>query len=107
MTPAPDKAVLESLLSMQVTENGRIYPFIESESANITGYGHQDPAEFAAAVNDYDTECNGEPMREDDQWEPGDIGHDWVVIAEDQESFRVATADEPGAVPVTVLWGQR
>lgn len=83
------------------------FPFVEDENANITGYGHQDKAAFAAEVNRYDEVCNGEPYPEDEQWDEDCVGHYWVVIAPDGETLQRTTPDDPDAIPVTGLWGQR
>lgn len=100
--------------AMDMGKDGR-YPFTEDENANITGLGHQDKAEFAAAINRYDTTMNGEPFPDDEQWTAGDIAHKWAVLGEVQgepcmfpsiDGVKV-TSDTPGAVAITTLWGQR
>ena len=83
------------------------FPFVEDENANITGYGHQDPDTFAAEVNRYDAMCTGEAVAEDDLWTGDHISHAWVTVDPDGEHLHVCTADTPGAIPVTSLWGQR
>ena len=91
------------------------FPFTEDEHANITGLGHQDKAEFAAAVNRYDAAMNGEPFPEDEQWDESHIAHRWAVLREHQGEpalFAVVdgdrvTAGTPDAVPITTLWAQR
>lgn len=83
------------------------FPFTEDENCNITGYGHQNKTEFAAAINRYDEVCNGEPFPEDEQFEDGDIGHAWVTIDADGEHLHACTSDTPGAIPVTTMWGVR
>lgn len=97
---------LREAFSMQYDAEHK-FPFTEDENCNITGYGHQDPVEFAAAINRYDEVCNGEPFPEDEQWDEGYVGHYWVTIAEDGEHLLRCTPDEAGAIPVTGLWGQR
>lgn len=92
--------------SMQYDDK-HTFPFVEDENCNITGYGHQDPAEFAAAINDYDTLCSGGPLPEDEQWTADDVGHCWVTIGEDGERLNECKEDAPGAIPVTTLWGLR
>lgn len=94
-------------LTMQMSEGGETYPFVEDENASITGYGHQDKAEFAAAINRYDTECNGEPMGYGDYWTADDIGWGWVTLNDDGETCHACAPGTPGAFPVTTLWGQR
>lgn len=81
------------------------FPFIEDEDANITGYGHQDKAELAAAINRYDELCNGGPLRPEERWTADDIGHYWVT--QRGERLHKCSADTPEAFPVTGLWGQR
>lgn len=83
------------------------YPFVEDENANVTGYGHQDKAAFAEALNAYDIACNGEPFSEDDLHTAGDVAHLWVIDDADHERLTVVQAETPGAEPVTTVWGQR
>lgn len=103
----------ESDWTMQMEQDGEVFPFVEDENANITGLGHQDREQFAAAVNRYDAYCMGEPANEDDLWTPDHIGHTWAVYAPDGESLYVqqdgkrVTSETPGAIAVTTLWGQR
>lgn len=84
------------------------FPFVEDENCNITGHGHQDKAEFATAINQYDEVCNGEPYPEDEHWTADDIGHAWVTLDPDNdERLRPCPEGTEGAIPVTTLWGQR
>ena len=84
------------------------FPFTEDENANITGFGHQDPHHFAAAVNRYDEIANGEPYPEDEQWTADHIYHRWLTLDPDNdERFIPCEATTAGALPVTTLWGQR
>jgi hypothetical protein len=85
------------------------FPFVEDENCNITGFGHQDKAKFAAEINRYDRVCSGGAVVEldDDEWEADHIGHTWVVLGDDGESLKRAEESAPGAFPVTELWGQR
>ena len=81
-------------------------PFFEDENNNLTGLGHQDKKAFAAAVNRYD-EWVGEvdlPLTR-----AVDVEHRWVRLDEDPLSEMLLVADEgdPGAIPVTTIWGQR
>lgn len=91
--------------TMQMEVGGEVYPFVADEDGNITGFSHQDRAEFAAAINRYEAvECGND----DDLWTADDIGHDWMAPDEDSdEYFHVCTPDAPGAIPVTTLWGKR
>lgn len=93
--------------TMTMSEGGETYPFVEDENANITGFGHQDPAEFVAAVNRYDAECNDGPIDGVDLWPVEAIDHCWVTLDPDGERVHGCTRDTPGATPVTALWGQR
>lgn len=96
--------------------DGHTFPFVEDDCANITGLGHQDKAEFAAAINRYDEVCNGEPFPEDEQWDAGYIAHKWAVLVEGEDhELRLYAKrdglpvgpDAPGAVAITTLWNQR
>lgn len=83
-------------------------PFMEDENCNITGPGHQDKTAFAALVNHYDSYASGEDLS--DEWGPEDIFHGWAVSYENEYGeyyFYPCKKDEPGAVPVTTLWGAR
>ena len=82
------------------------FPFVEDEDGNITGYGHQDLDAFAAAINEYDAVC-GDVHPEAELWTGDEIAHHWVTVDEDGERLHPCSADTPGAVPVTGLWGQR
>ena len=84
-----------------------VFPFVEDENGNITGSGHQDLAQFAAAVNEYDTLCNDGPFPPDEQWDADHIYHLWVTVDADGECVHPCDEDTPGAIPVTALWGQR
>lgn len=88
-------------------DGDHVFPFVEDENANATGYGHQDRAEFAAAINRYDELTTGETVDDDDLWNEDYVGHYWVVIAPDGETLQRTTEDDPDAIPVTGLWGQR
>lgn len=110
--PTPEPSAVEEApdpgeWSMRVTDNGELFPFIEDENGNITGLGHQDLAEFAAAVNRYDDECNGAPFAEDEQWNDGHVGHRWVTLDPDGERLHPVTAETPGAFAVTAMWNVR
>lgn len=83
------------------------FPFIEDENGNITGYGHQDKATFAAEINRYDEYCNGGPIQNYEQWEESYISHQWVVVDASVELLISAFPEDTGAFPVTTLWGAR
>lgn len=93
-------------LTFQLTEGGETYPFTEGESCDITGYGHQDKAAFADAINRYDREC-GLILDPSEQWTADAIQHGWAVLLDDEVHMRMCAETEPGAFPVTTLWGQR
>ena len=89
------------------------FPFVEDENCNITGYGHQDKAKFAALVNAYDLLVGGVDA-EDAHWEAGDITHGYAVTSEDGERFhavwpngQLVTEGDASSWPFTALWGQR
>lgn len=99
---------IEHALTMQYDET-HSYPFTEDEHGNITGYGHQDRATFAEAVNEYDrlTDTFNEP--EIYNLTEEDVFHLWAVLDESDGDpfYRQATEDTPGAIPVTAIWGVR
>lgn len=106
------------------TDLGKTWPFFEDENCNITGYGHQDKATFAAAVNEYDREVGG-VAADDAVLDHRDVSHGYCVIdaasGSDPEYWTFTwgypkpgqsrpepyTADHPGAVPITTIWGVR
>lgn len=104
-------------LSMQWDAETK-FPFAENEDANITGYGHQDKAQFAAEINRYDKVCNGGEWDEPG-WEATDIGHKyavriseelctaWLPLDDPHVQDEPVGPDTPGAFPITTLWGQR
>lgn len=101
--------------SFTYTDGDVTYPFFEDEYCNITGYGHQDKAEFAAAVTRFGIAVVGVDP-EDAHWDESHVAHHWVLIDEDEERLWVrldrgkgepVTESTPGAVPVTSMWGQR
>ena len=87
----------------------RAFPFVEHDNGDVTGYGHQDPATFAEAVNLYDR-CLVEGGFSSG-WQPDDVEHAWAIGDEfadsADEALLLVPEDVPGAVPVTVLWGRR
>lgn len=124
MTTTVSTEVLREWLSMARADGAEPWPFTEDEDANITGYGHQDPTSFAAAVNAWDTECNGEPATDLDRWTAADVTHRWAVLDTDPNSHprdpeprlwvkwppaapEPVTGATPGAVAITTIWGQR
>lgn len=95
-------------LTTDWTEGVPKFPFVEDENANITGYGHQDKATFAAELNRYDAVTSGDELPEDEiGWTADDIAHNWVVPNDDNETLRVVTSTTVCAIPVTTLWGAR
>lgn len=100
-------------LSMQFDED-HWFPFVENDRCNITGFGHQDKAAFAAALCEYDRVASGEGFTETDEpvWDKGDVVHTWAVRI-DEETCVVelngvkVTETTPKAFPVTTVWGRR
>lgn len=80
------------------------YPFEEDEWGNITGYGHQDRATFAAEITRYDAELDGAVDAVD--WTT-DINHTYVCLDEDGEHLHECAATDSEGFPVTTLWGAR
>jgi hypothetical protein len=78
----------------------RVFPFIEHDNGDITGYGHQDRAEFAATVNHYDRVLTGFS----DAWTADDVDHAWAFA---EEPIELCPEGTPDAVPITTLWGRR
>ena len=101
----PTAADFETLLE------GRTYPFFEDEDATwVIGLGHQDRAEFARAVNDFDTVAAGAP--EDSQYTEMDV--EWryaVVYGGDEDTYVLLyhedhvplVASDPHSVPITLV----
>ena len=86
-------------------DNEHWFPFVESETADITGPGHQDKAAFAEMVNAYDQLCVG---ADDVGWATGDdVQWRWAVLDVEAERFELVAEGTPGAVPVTCMWGVR
>lgn len=90
---------------------GHRYPFTIDEDDNVTGYGHQPGEVFAAELDRWDDE-NDTVVFDPDGRATWDVAHTWVVL--DGELLLtstpdrgVVTADTPGAIPVTTVWGQR
>lgn len=88
-------------------DDEHVFPFVDDENGNITGYGHQDRAAFAAAINEYDALCSGFEVLEGDTWTAADVVHRWVAVDADGERLRPCGPGTPDAIPVTALWGQR
>lgn len=83
-----------------------VYPFMEDEDSNLTGYGHQDKQKFSDEVNRFDREAGFEDDCTTD-W-TDEIQHAYVEPAtEEEEPFTLCTKDHPGAVAITTLWGMR
>jgi len=83
------------------------FPFYETEAAEIYGYGHQDTAEFSAAVNRYWALANGEDLGQDG-CTAGDVEHRWAVTITDTPDGQAfqwggVTQHTPGAFPITRL----
>lgn len=93
-------------LTMDMCAGNAPYPFTEDENANITGYGHQDPATFAAEINRFEVEvCEEDP---DDLTDWTDrVFQTYVYLDDDGERLHQCASTDLGAFPVTVLWGAR
>lgn len=92
-------------LTMEV--NGKKFPFTEDEHGHITGYGHQDPDRFAAAINRYD-KLVGNP---DNEITADHVTHTYITVADDGENLRIIAPPgrpgDPTPTPVTTVWGVR
>lgn len=90
-----------------------VFPFVEDENCNITGYGHQDKEQFAWYLTAYDVLVGGLDPDRDGIWTADDVCHSWVVPdpEDDERLVRVPLGvdefDVPDAIPVTTVWGQR
>lgn len=74
-----DREVLEPLKPSDFDvhwEEGKVYPFVESENAQIMAYGHWDKEDFANLVLEYDESCNPGGA---EKHAPEDIEHRWAV----------------------------
>lgn len=90
------------------------FPFVEDENCNITGYGHQDKAQFAGYLTAYDVLVGGLSPDRDGVWTADDGRHKLVMPDPDspderliQAPFGVDSVDVPDAFPVTTVWNQR
>lgn len=71
--------------------------------------GHHDPAEFLAAIRDWERETCGET---EDRYRVADVRHEWlgVEVADEEGEFRgeevyvAVDADHPEAMAVTLVW---
>lgn len=83
-------------------------PMTEGEDGEHYGYGHIDPAEFAAAATAIDTAlgCDFFPGEE---FDAGDVEHRWALTTMTPEEgggewgCEWTDATTPGAWPITVL----
>lgn len=104
------------------TDQGKTWSFFEDEDANITGYGHQDKATFAAAVNEYDRHMGADAEGHEhdhrdvtygyavinaSECEPEYWTYTWGYPVQGQARPEPYTADDPGVVPITMIWGVR
>jgi hypothetical protein len=86
------------------------FPFYEDEWGDgFCGYGHQDKAEFARLVNEYDEVCGGD-VDPEDAYTESDVSHRYAIpYPTDNELFTWrngdadVTADTPGAFPITMI----
>lgn len=92
-------------------DNGKTYPFVESENCTVMGYGHPDRAEFAALVSDYDRAAGWDDG--EDSTAADDVSQLWAVRvpnpsgAEEADGWWMrwsdVTAETPGAFPVSIV----
>lgn len=92
-------------------DNDITYPFFEDEDGSyLFGYGHQDKAEFARLVAQYDISNGVDP--EDADYTENDVSHLYAVAyhpvgrPEDEEwrfTWDEVDKDSEGAFPLTVL----
>jgi hypothetical protein len=107
---------VEEFLSVFIED--RRWPFTEDDRCNITGYGHQDCAEFARTLTAYDEAMIGEYLSPADSWTEKDVIHRYAVfdfVDDDCANIKSRTDDgrpitpdtRPECVPITTVWGQR
>ncbi|MDF9718071.1 hypothetical protein INN71_02650 [Nocardioides sp. ChNu-153] len=97
------------------TDAGVVYPFVEDEVCNVTGFGHQPKAAFAEAVNRWDRVVGGVELADGNAgWTAAHVSHKWALAFEDEHFWNrdprtgePITGATPGAFPITTLWGQR
>lgn len=86
-------------------------PFVEGENCNITGPGHQNKEAFARMINDYDREAAGDlDWDEQEHITHNDVSHAYGKVHEDEYGefwFTPTSPTDPGAVPITTVWGVR
>lgn len=107
------KTVTEADFTFTYREGEPPFSFYEDENANITGWGHQDPEAFVEEVLRYDRLATGDDLAVE-RHDPIEVVHRWAqlrgihpVIAEDTDRLEPCRAEDPGAVPITTLWGVR
>jgi hypothetical protein len=82
-------------------------PLIEDESGSwVFTYGHADPEQMAAAVNQYDVEIGGVSPA-DATYQATDVQQRYAVTVKPKPEWFInwatATAETPGSFPVTVV----
>lgn len=84
----------------------RVWPFLEDpDDEGVYGYGHWDPVQFAAMVNEY---LRSSPAADGGRGEAtvADVRHVWAVVV-DPDLLRLSwsgvTVDTPSAFAVTVI----
>lgn len=93
-----------SMLTLWVDET-HWFPFTESEDANITGPGHQDPELFVRNVQLYDRLIS---MDDDVEKMPIEsVSHRWVLLDIEKERLKQVPGGTLGAIPVTTIWNAR
>lgn len=93
-------------------DNGKTYPFVESEDCTIMGYGHPDRAEFAALVTEYDQAAG---YGDEAPTTAEDVAQVWAVhlpvpnVGSEDEAggwwmkWSDVTAETPNAFPVSIV----
>lgn len=86
-------------------------PFVEDENCNITGPGHQNKEAFIQMVNDYDREAAGDLDRAEQEILTSEVvSHAYGMLFENESGdlwCKPTASHDPGAVPITTVWGVR
>ncbi len=97
-------ALVAADFALDDDEAERVWPLIEEQASGcVVGYGHWDPAQFAAVVSEY---CQSIPGHVG--YSAGDVDHVWAVVVDPDLrglAWSGVTADTPNAFAVTVIRG--
>ena len=93
------RSFIQNNLTLWFTST-RWYPFVELDTGDIIGPGHQDKESFSHAVRSFLHEAEG-----DSEYTSKDIRWEWATV--EDGLINLSESDVPGAVPVTCLWGLR